>query len=141
MLSAGRPRARVSVPRSQLAHGGGGLQLVLNLNTPVCGSQALVHPLAFVLQASPEGPGCKTVGHLAGPPAGADEASAVGQNATGLEPGGGTGEPKPPFTYMENRGHSGDVTVPGTRQVEAASLGLQANLMLGRSTHFHLVFL
>lgn len=49
VLSAGRPQARVSVPSGQSAHGDGGLQLVLKLNTPVCGSQALGPPLGICL--------------------------------------------------------------------------------------------
>lgn len=49
MLSVGRPQARISEPNGQFAPRDGCLAFVLNLDTPICGSQALGPPFGICL--------------------------------------------------------------------------------------------
>lgn len=49
MVSVGRSQARISVPNGQFAPRDGCLEFVLNLNTPICGSQVLDPPFGIYL--------------------------------------------------------------------------------------------
>lgn len=49
MLDVGRAQAPISVPNGQFASRDGCLAFVLNLNTPICGSQALGPPFGVCL--------------------------------------------------------------------------------------------
>lgn len=49
MLSVGRAQAPIPVPNGQFASRDGCLEFVLNLDTPICGSQALGPPFCVCL--------------------------------------------------------------------------------------------